>query len=140
MDSVLICSLKENNQKHKFHKFPHTCWRYFKIIQYKAKLLVLIKITTYFQVIYITNLFQMIYVTASRVSSRKHSKKFTSLIIPKNFLIKREDRIIKSHSEPVNSWKRMPEENVIWHWQNTRFNQERLTAEWISITKQGRNW
>ena len=36
-------------------------------------------------------------------SSKRHSKKFTSLTIPKNFLTKREDRIIQPHSEFVNS-------------------------------------
>ena len=66
----------------------------------------LIKITKCFQVIYINNLFQVVYVTPFRISSKRHSKKFTSLMIPKNFLTKREDRIIQSHLEFVNSEKK----------------------------------
>lgn len=47
----------------------------------------------------------MVYITPFRISSKRHSKKFTSLTIPKNFLTKREDRIIQPHSEFVNSEK-----------------------------------
>lgn len=56
--------------------------------------------------IYITSLFQVVYITSFRISSKRHSKKFTSLTIPKNFLTKREDRIIQPHSEFVNSEKK----------------------------------
>lgn len=56
--------------------------------------------------IYITNLFQVVYITPFRISSKRYSKKFTSLTIPKNLLTKREDRIIQSHSEFVNSEKK----------------------------------
>lgn len=53
--------------------------------------------------IYITNLFQVIHIAPPRASPRRHLNKFTSLTTPKNFLIKREDKIIQSHSESVNS-------------------------------------
>lgn len=98
-----------------------------KIIQYKKKLLRLIKITNCFQIIY--NLFQVTDITPSRISSRRYSKKFTSLINPKNFLTKRENRTIKSHSEPINFWKEI---------QKRAWSDTNGTAK--DVTKKGKQW